>query len=76
MTSSPTHPTGQLKHYRDVTGRQQTSVTGPKGTVLITNKRDGDPFEVWFSDELRNLTTATTKTAAIDAAFRRAGIDF
>ncbi|GAA4158291.1 MULTISPECIES: hypothetical protein [Microbacteriaceae] len=51
-------------------------MTGPKGTVLITNKRDGDPFEVWFSDELRNLTTTTTKTAAIDAAFRRAGIDF
>ncbi|MBB2956608.1 hypothetical protein FHX72_000720 [Pseudoclavibacter helvolus] len=37
MTSSPTHPTGQLKHYRDVTGRKQTGLPRCFRTVPSLN---------------------------------------
>lgn len=75
-TSSPTHPTGEMARYTDATGRKQTSVKGPNGTVLITNKRDGDPYNVWWSDAITNITTTTNKNHALDVAFRKAGIEF
>jgi hypothetical protein len=73
--SLPTHPDGQITTYRDFHEREQTSVDGPKGRVLITRGDRFDPYEVWHSDQITTIVTTSDHGHAIRAACMAAGLD-
>lgn len=61
--------------YVDVSGRQQYAVDGPRGTFLITRKRDSDAWEVWRSDSLSTAARNRNLDRAVAIAAARAGLE-
>ncbi|MGX1810893.1 hypothetical protein ACWIGI_34675 [Nocardia sp. NPDC055321] len=61
-----------VSSYKDPMGRVQYKAEGVNGNVLITNRRDGDPYEVWWSDSIRTLATTRSFKAAQQTAARYA----
>lgn len=73
---TPRHPTGIIQQYADATGRTQTSVTGPKGHILVTTGRVTEPIEVWHShDYSKKLATTRDAGRALRVACEAAGME-
>lgn len=74
MATTPLHPHGQIRPYKDALGRTQTAVTGPRGHVLITRASDREAYRVWHSDSLRTLISTRDRAYALQVACNAAGV--
>jgi len=63
-----------ISKYTDLNGVEQTSVKGPRGTVLVTMSKGDTRYTVWFSDSLKTLLRTSSYTQALKTAKRNAGI--
>lgn len=70
----PTHPHGVIRGYRDFADREQVSVDGPNGHVLVTSA-GGRTLLAWHADSCAAIIRTSDRKRAIRVACKAAGLN-